>query len=309
MSKSIFRTTLIWYANIHVYGVNILSLSSKEKSLTQGFLIAIEGNDGAGKTTQVNLLVDRLKNEGYPVISLHEPTDGVWGQKIRDLIKNDRETVAVKEELNFIIQDRLEDVENNIKPALEAKQIVVMDSYYFSNIAYYGARGLNIEKMEELNKEIAPQPDLLLILDVNSSISMQRISQERREESNEKEKIELLEKTREKFNTFTNREYVRVVEDNGQCSPQEIANNIWGIAEPFILRLNNGFDSEVDQLFKEFYLLFNRNNDDEKALAIETQLISLLCPKGKTECVPTYCVYRETDTCDFLIKRRNYTRL
>ena len=302
ISNSKYRIT-----NTNIHGETGLTDDTDEKYLSRGFLIAIEGIDGAGKTTQAKLLVEKLKSEGYSAIALHEPTEGMWGQKIMTQAKDKKFNVSAKEELKLFLQDRIEDVKNNITPALKAKQIVVMDRYYFSSIAYQGARGLNIKKIEEINKEIAPPPDLMIILDVHPLVSLQRLEQKHGKALTAFEKPELLEKAREIFNTFADREYVKIVEDNGQHSPQEIANNIWSHVKPFIFRLTTGFDSKVDKLFKEFYLLFNQHNAyDENVLAIEKQLINLLCPKGKTECIPTYCVYKDTDTCDFIIKQRNY---
>ena len=209
--------------------------NGQEKHLNKGVLIAIEGIDGAGKTTQAKLLVEKLRNEGYPVISLHEPTDGVWGQKIRELAKRNRHSVSAEDELNLFFQDRIEDVEKNIKPALENKQVVVMDRYYFSSIAYQGVRGLDLDKIEQKNVEIAPVPDLLIILDVQPSVSLQRIHSSREDGPNEFEKNSYLEKSRIIFNQFAEREYTCVIEGNGEHSPVDIADKIWRAVETVLL--------------------------------------------------------------------------
>src|SRR3989304_2353402 len=111
--------------------------------LKRGILVAIEGIDGAGKTTQTAMLCARLCKNGYSAVSFHEPTDSKWGRKIRELAKNGRHKITAQDEMNLFYQDRIEDVKANINPALKRKNVVIMDRYYFSNIAYQSARGLN----------------------------------------------------------------------------------------------------------------------------------------------------------------------
>ena len=206
-----------------------------KKVLKRGILIAIEGIDGAGKTTQTSLLANKLKEQGYSVVSLHEPTDGKWGQKIREIAKSGRHTITPEEELDFFYQDRKEDVKCNINPALKEKQIVLMDRYYFSSVAYQGARGLDTEKIEKMNEEIAPKPDILLILDVKPSVSLQRIRRNRDDGPNEFEKIKHLEKSRAIFlDQFSERSYSKIIDGNGRRSADEIARNIWSTVEPTI---------------------------------------------------------------------------
>jgi dTMP kinase len=212
-----------------------LSNPIEYKILQKGILIAIEGIDGAGKTTQAKKLVEKLEKEGYPVIYLHEPTDGSYGHFIRQIVKGDMQATA-EEELDFFLQDRYQDVEQNIKPALTAKKIIVMDRYYFSSIAYQGARGLDLENIEKQNKDIAPEPDLLLILDVKPTVSLMRIWRDRTDGPNKFENNERLEKSREIFNSFKNRDYTRIVEGNGVLTPENVAENIWNIVEPFVTK-------------------------------------------------------------------------
>jgi dTMP kinase len=214
---------------------SVLPTVSKEKCLSKGILVAIEGIDGAGKTTQAKLLVEKLESKGYPVISLHEPTNSVWGQKIRELARSNRDKMSAEEELNLFVQDRIEDVEKNINPALEANKVVVMDRYYFSSIAYQGARGLDLEDIEQRNKKIAPVPDLLIILDVKPSVSLQRIHNNRADGPNEFEKDIHLEKSRKIFNQFANREYTRIIDGDGIRSPLNISEDIWCAVETVLL--------------------------------------------------------------------------
>ncbi len=213
----------------------ILQEATKRKMLNRGVLIAVEGIDGAGKTTQTLLLAERLKKVGYSTINLHEPTEGKWGQRIREIAKSGRQNISPEEELNLFYQDRLEDVTSNINPSLQEKKIVLMDRYYFSSIAYQGARGLDINAIEKMNEEFAPKPDILFILDLKPSVAIQRIKRNRDDGPNEFEKNKHLEKAREIFlDRFSNREYTKIIEANGRRSPEEISNSIWLIVEPVI---------------------------------------------------------------------------
>lgn len=142
--------------------------------LRRGVLIAIEGIDGAGKTTQTEILANKLAKEGFPVVTLKEPTDGKWGQMIRKLAQNGR-NLSPEEESRLFLKDRNEDVERNIRPALLQKRIVIMDRYYHSNIAYQGALGVDVDEIRQANEHFAPVPDVVIILDVAPSIGRSRL--------------------------------------------------------------------------------------------------------------------------------------
>ena len=179
--------------------------------LRRGILIVIEGIDGAGKTTQASILADKLTEEGYAVTSLKEPTDGKWGQMIRKLAINGR-TLPPDKESRLFLEDRREDVENNIKPALALKRIVVMDRYYYSNIAYQGALGIDPESIRKLNEAFAPVPDVVIVLDVAPSIGQFRLVNGRKDTPNHFERIDYLEKVRMQFQRMEHLKNVQLVD-------------------------------------------------------------------------------------------------
>ena len=145
----------------------------------RGVFIVFEGLDGAGKTTQVKLLCDRLQQAGYEVVSLKEPTDGAWGQKIRQMARAGRHDVAPETELTWFLEDRRQDVQQNIRPALARGQIVVLDRYYFSTMAYQGARGFDPADIQQCNEAFAPPPDLLFLLEIPPERGLARLQQAR----------------------------------------------------------------------------------------------------------------------------------
>lgn len=141
--------------------------------LPRGILVAIEGIDGAGKTTQARLMAEALKGVGLGVLSTKEPTAGKWGQKLRDSAQTGR--LSAEDELHAFMEDRREHVALEIQPALDAGQVVIVDRYYFSNAAYQGARGMDPAKIIRLNEAFAPRPDLLVHIDVETSVGVHRI--------------------------------------------------------------------------------------------------------------------------------------
>ena len=134
-----------------------------------------EGIDGAGKTTHVRLLDERLRRAGYDVLCLKEPTEGLWGQKLRQLAQHGRQAISPATELEWFLLDRREDVERNIQPALARGRIVVLDRYYFSTMAYQGALQLDPEEIRARNEAFAPPPDLLFLLHLPATQGLRRV--------------------------------------------------------------------------------------------------------------------------------------
>jgi dTMP kinase len=161
-----------------------------------GYLIAIEGIDGSGKTTQAHFLQDGLQARKLVVVRTKEPTTGHWGQVLRDSALTGR--LTLEEEADVFIKDRREHVENVINPALRDGHIVIADRYYFSTSAYQGARGLDPEELLKRNEEFAPEPDMLVILDIEPKVALERIKT-RGDRADHFEKTGTLKKAREIF--------------------------------------------------------------------------------------------------------------
>ena len=143
----------------------------------RGMLIVFEGLDGAGKTTQLGLLDDYLRSRGHGVVCLREPTEGPWGKKLRRLMLQGRGSVTPETELEWFLNDRREHVDQQIRPALEGKKIVLLDRYFFSTMAYQGALGHDPGDIQARNEAFAPPPDLLLLLDLPPAVGWQRLNQ------------------------------------------------------------------------------------------------------------------------------------
>lgn len=169
------------------------------KKLQKGLLIAIEGIDGTGKSTQVIRLRDHFSNQGIRSRALREPTQGKYGREIRRLAREGRRQITPEQELELFILDRIEDCKKNIHPALARKELVLIDRYYFSTIAYQGALGLDTQKIWERNEAIAVIPDLVLILDMPVEKSLRRIADNRGDMHDDFEKADFLIKVQAIF--------------------------------------------------------------------------------------------------------------
>jgi dTMP kinase len=171
--------------------------------------IVIEGIDGTGKSTQAQQLAAWLREQGREVIVDYEPTLGVHGKKLRDSFVYGR--LAPEEELELFLADRREHVEQVIAPALAAGKTVILDRYYFSNMAYQGAVGFDPAEIRRRNEAFAPVPDLLFILDLDVDTALSRIGG-RGDTANEFEKRENLERCREIFLSLRDEPFARVID-------------------------------------------------------------------------------------------------
>jgi dTMP kinase len=168
-------------------------------------LVVLEGIDGTGKSTLARSLAQQLTLLGHDVVLSREPTDGPHGRRLRQSATLGR--LSANEELETFIADRREHVSSLILPSLAAGRIVVLDRYYFSTAAYQGSRGLDWRAILDRNEAFAPEPDLLLILEIDPTQSLGRI-QGRGDAANEFERLENLQKVDAVFRTL-DRPYLR----------------------------------------------------------------------------------------------------
>lgn len=173
-----------------------------------GTLIALEGIDGSGKSTQAQRLRAALCARDIEAVVFREPGDTIYGDKLRQQFRDGR-TVTPREEADLFIEDRRIDVRDNIEPALAAGRVVIMDRYYFSTMAYQGALGLDVDTLQRENEAFAPRPHLTLILDVPPRTSAERIAASRGA-ADSYEGVEYLEKVRALFLGFCDGDVVAV---------------------------------------------------------------------------------------------------
>ena len=118
---------------------------------SRGLFIALEGGDGAGKSTQGRLLRAWLEGLGHTVLMTREPGGTPFGAAVRELVLHG-DHVAPRAEALLFAADRAHHVETLVRPALARGEVVVTDRYMDSSIAYQGAgRDLGVEEVRELN--------------------------------------------------------------------------------------------------------------------------------------------------------------
>jgi dTMP kinase len=144
----------------------------------RGLLLALEGGEGAGKSTQARLLAIWLRDQGFDVVATHEPGATKVGMRLRALLlDNTHAGLAPRAETLMYAADRAEHVAAVIAPALERGAIVVTDRYVDSSLAYQGAgRQLPVSEVAELNKWATGDllPDLTIVLDLPPTEGLSR---------------------------------------------------------------------------------------------------------------------------------------
>ncbi len=141
-----------------------------------GVLIAFEGGDGAGKSTQVNLLAGALERAGRHVLVTRQPGGTPLGAQLRELVLHG-EHVAPRAEALLYAADKAQHVDAVILPALAAGTVVITDRYVDSSIAYQGAgRSLGVDDITRLQQwAVAGRlPDLTILLDVLPEVGRSR---------------------------------------------------------------------------------------------------------------------------------------
>lgn len=145
----------------------------------KGLFITFEGLDGSGKTTQMDLLSDYLKNRGFDVVTTIEPGGTKIGQKIRKILLDEENMdMSHKTETFLFLASRAELVSKVIEPALREGKIVISDRFFDSTIVYQGiARGLGEKQILEMSLWATDEiiPDITFLLSVKVSRGEERI--------------------------------------------------------------------------------------------------------------------------------------
>ena len=146
--------------------------------MKKGLFITVEGADGCGKTTQLNLIAQYLRDMGADVLLTREPGGAQLGLELREILLHYDGFVSSKCESFLFFADRAQHVDTVIKPAIQQGKIVVCDRYTDSTVAYQGyGKGVDISQIQYLNNLATDslQPDLTIVFDVDSEIAQQRV--------------------------------------------------------------------------------------------------------------------------------------
>lgn len=144
-----------------------------------GVFIAVEGGEGAGKSSRADALASRLSAAGLDVVLTHEPGDSKFGLQVRAILLDVANTgLDPRAEALLYAADRAEHVATVVRPSLARGAVVITDRYIDSSIAYQGfARGLGAETIAELSRFATGGllPDLTIVLDIPPAIGRSRL--------------------------------------------------------------------------------------------------------------------------------------
>lgn len=184
-----------------------------------GILITLEGGEGGGKTTQIQLLKERLEADGKEVLTLREPGGTEISEAIRELVLSPKYKGIMGETTEVLLfqSARAQIYHQLVIPALKAGKVVIMDRSRDSSVVYQGmVRGFGKDLIEQLN-DISTQktyPDLTILLDVPVEVGLSR---------KEEEKLDRLEQEHSNFHQQVRDNYLQLAQEN--------AHNRWHVID------------------------------------------------------------------------------
>ncbi|MFH0847390.1 MAG: dTMP kinase [Chloroflexota bacterium] len=199
--------------------------------------ITFEGGEGSGKSTQAEVLYQRLLKLGIPAVLTHEPGGTPLGERVTDILKWAKDTqISALTELLLFNASRAELVAEVIRPSLEVGKVVISDRYTDSTLAYQGyGRGLPLDTIRQVNAVATGGliPDLTIVLDVSVEAGFARKKRERSDRFQD-EVTAFHERVRAGFLELAKSEPKRFLVVDATKSKSEIEKIIWQKVEPLL---------------------------------------------------------------------------
>ena len=199
--------------------------------MSKGLLISIEGPDGAGKTTVLEALLPRLRKL-YPaqVVTTREPGGVAIAEQIREVILDvDNTAMDAKTELLLYIAARRQHLVEKVLPELEKGNMVIMDRFIDSSVAYQGTgRGLNQDEIAWLNAT--------LLFDVDSETGLARIAASGEREVNrlDLEKLDLHQRVRQGYLDLAQAEPERIKLIDASQAFEDVVEDAWKVIKGYL---------------------------------------------------------------------------
>ena len=192
----------------------------------KGIFITMEGPDGAGKSTQIDLLKKYLEDKGYNILLTRDPGGNDISEAIRGIILNkDFTEMGYMTELLLYASARAQLVKENIKPALEAGTAVIADRFVDSSAVYQGiGRGLGIDTVYKVN-EFALQgimPDMTILMDLDAEVGLARKENQAELDRMERESVDFHKKVVAGYRDLADRYPERILKVDAALQVQEI---------------------------------------------------------------------------------------
>ena len=206
----------------------------------RGKFITLEGPEGAGKSTHLKLLAERLKARGITVLTTREPGGTRLGEAVREILQFDAagESPVPRAELLLFLASRAQLVEKVIRPALERGEWVLSDRFCDSTFAYQGyGRGMEVETLRAINgfATDALMPDLTVLLDISQDESRHRVAERHGPADRfESERDTFHQRLAEGFRALAKEEPTRIRRILSDGPQSETAEAIWAQVEPLL---------------------------------------------------------------------------
>lgn len=195
-----------------------------------GLFITLEGPDGSGKSTQIELLRDYLSCKGYDIIVCREPGGTRISEAVRHVILNkDFKEMGHMTELLLYAAARAQLVEEVIRPSLEAGKIIICDRFVESSAVYQGiARNMGVDLVYDVNKFAIGDtiPNITFLIDIDAKTGISRKKQQTELDRMEREALDFHEKVSEGYRNLANMYPKRICKIDGNLSIEEIHKRI-----------------------------------------------------------------------------------
>ncbi|HWL24994.1 MAG TPA: dTMP kinase [Ureibacillus sp.] len=208
--------------------------------MKRNLFITFEGPEGAGKTSVLQKIVERLQNQNIDVLSTREPGGIEIAEKIREVILNPAHT-AMDERTEALLYAaaRSQHFYQKVLPALQKGQLVLCDRFIDSSLAYQGyAREIGIEEVLAINEFAIGKrmPDLTILFDIEPSVGLARINAHSSREVNrlDIESLPFHEKVREGYRIVAKRYPDRIKLVNADQTIEEVVDVVWDILVNFL---------------------------------------------------------------------------
>jgi dTMP kinase len=213
----------------------------------KSLFITFEGTEGCGKSTQVELLAERLRALGHRVRVLREPGGTPIGEEIRHTLKHSKVNVTMTYETELLLMNasRAQLVRETIRPALAVGEIVLCDRFYDSTTAYQGyGRGLDLALVKSVIDFAVgdTRPNLTLLLHVPAEVSAERLQSRQSTLPFVRDRIEegdryFFERVAQGYEAIAAAEPNRVRVVSGAGAIEVVCENIWELVRPVLPRI------------------------------------------------------------------------
>lgn len=206
--------------------------------MAKGLFITLEGSEGSGKSTQIEVIKNYLLSSGHKVECVREPGGTPIAEDIRALLKEIREDdrLCDKAELLLMYAARAQLVQTFIKPKLESGIDIICDRHDLSTIAYQGGgRQMNMADIDALRQVVLGsfRPDLTILLDLDVKVGMARARNRGTLDRFEVSKIDFFERVRQAYLDFAkaHEDYVKVI--SAEDPIETVSQNILKLLEKY----------------------------------------------------------------------------